>query len=258
MKLLVRSLVWLPVLCVSFASCGDDANKNVSRAEGGEGGGGTEPSAGGTEVNPGTGGAGGAPEPVTAGTGGTGEGGVAPVPAVGGAGGAGGEGVAELVCFQPAPGAGGFGGDPYGGAQWKDFAANACRPCPAADVICDDLVLDPAATYDSESGVLTLQLGPGKSEIVGADFTWRYFDGQTNVEETVAAVVDQNTLTLQVGPVASEPGYIWGELTVRDGCGDEKLIGDNEDWFVLGKLDPGTGGAGGEPPVPYEIRCDYD
>lgn len=251
MKLWARSLVWLPVLVVGFTSCGDSNQKKVVAGGAGEGGegGASEPAAGGSEATPG--GAGGEP-PATAGAGGASEGGTAA--ALGGAG-----GQAELSCQQATPGGAGDSADPYYGAEWKDFAAGACRTCPAAELFCEDLVLDPPASYDPETRLLTLHVAPGKSEIVSASLLYYYFDGEGYPLVTTPAVIDENQLSIPIAPeVGEDIHFLDADLAIQDGCGDEKVIGrqsPGDDWFLLQRVQPAPGGAGGEAPVTYEVRC---
>jgi hypothetical protein len=265
MKLWLNGLIWLPVACACFASCGDsDSKKHVAGDDGGRGGEGGMPgnSAGGSEM---TAGQAGTPSVPSAGVGGqVGQGGV-PVVNLGGAGagaGAGGEGIPPLVCIQIGDVAtGGVGGDPYGGAQWKDFATNSCQSCPTTPLKCNGLAVNDGAVYDPATGLLTLRVAPSVTEIVSADFHYSYSKGVDYVSDiTTAAQVNENELVIPIGvDAAKDFDNLNGDILYKDGCGDESSFNTLNDYFSIYLVQPtATGGAAGAAPLEYQISCNSD
>jgi hypothetical protein len=52
--------------------------------------------------------------------------------------------------------------------QWRDFEASTCRACPAPGVSCSSLSSTGHVSYDSAARTISLDIGPGRGEIVTA------------------------------------------------------------------------------------------
>lgn len=196
---LVLSSVTLLVACSE-----DDAKK----AEGTGGVGGSGGSGGATGGSAGTAGATGG----TAGTGG----------ASGGSAGTGGSAGADagLTCTGDA------------GSQWRDWAANACKPCPASSVSCTDFT-GSSASYDLKSRKLELVLAPGLTEIVSASLSasWSALgsDGGvlTGTISGLAFAVSKNTLSADLSPQvpAADATTVYSIVVkVTDACGAQSTL----------------------------------
>ncbi|MCC6898508.1 MAG: hypothetical protein IT377_06015 [Polyangiaceae bacterium] len=206
----MRTGITLVVASVALlASCSEDDAKKAD-GTGGTGGatGGSGGATGGSGAAAGSGG--------TAGSGGNaGSGG-----ASGGAAGVGGSSDGGLTCPGDA------------GSQWRDWAATACKPCPATKVVCKDFT-GSGASWNVAARKLTLVLGPGLTEVASATLsaTWSVLgaDGGTltGTITNAAFTVDKNTLTVDLSadiPAASASNLYGIWVKVTDACGEQSTL----------------------------------
>ncbi len=224
------------LVAVGFASCG--------RESGGDGGG-AAAGAGGEWASHGAG------ESSEAGNGsdaGAVSGGRAMVPASAG----GGSGAGQ----------GGRGGTPddmscaAGAPNWWSNETNSCHDCPAmATVECDEIVA--GARYDMESSTLTLELPPGRLEVVTASLgvTFNYVNSDPEQYEDVKAAIEGDTLTFDFSAYrGSGISSLSGEPLVEDSCGDYLNVHAPGVGFgpaIMVQLEPpqGEGGAANYPDI---------
>jgi hypothetical protein len=115
-----------------------------------------------------------------------------------------------------------------GGKEWRDFAANACRACPASPPGCGDFT---SFTFDPGTSILTAVVGAGLDELVSAEFNATYTattdGGYAYGQVNANAVVRGNTLTVDLSKVLpSRTVEINGAtFDVKDACG-QTVIGD--------------------------------
>jgi hypothetical protein len=207
-----RTVVLVLSSVTLLAACSED---DAQKAEGTGGVGGSGGSGGSGGATGGSAGAAGA----TGGTAGTGG-------ASGGSAGTGGSAGADagsdagLTCTGDA------------GSQWRDWAANACKPCPASSVSCADFT-GSSASYDLKSRKLELVLAPGLTEIVSASLSasWSALgsDGGvlTGTISGLAFAVSKNTLSADLSPQvpAADATTVYGIVVkVTDACGAQSTL----------------------------------
>jgi hypothetical protein len=117
------------------------------------------------------------------------------------------------------------GAGPDGGAQWRDFAAGACKACPGAYLGCNQLI-GGGASFDLASRVLTLHVAPGLAQVVSAslqaNLNYALPDGGfSSPTRTVQGTPQRNAITFDLAPFI--PGTLTsmynGYVTVTDACG---------------------------------------
>jgi hypothetical protein len=115
--------------------------------------------------------------------------------------------------------------------QWRDWATATCQPCPAREIECGDL--EGAATFDTATKVLRIQLAPGIAQLVSARLVISAFDGtypdggNIDAQATATFTVDENTLTADLSAqVPDGVDFVQSiELELDDACGLQSTVG---------------------------------